>query len=1242
MKTNKNKKTIRLRFSVVGAALISTLSALIITTGVVNSASFSAESFYKKLIANDAAACYSSALKDTVKASDFKNFSSMMASGHGKKKVEVRLPSIDSSSNKMSAKLGDGSRGTSCYAVFDGDGTALGTLSGNMKGLFDLYGVSVPSQGDYDGISDFMKKMGYSEDTAKSGKKQYCYRLYTKGTDQKKTDLGKSKCINEDNYGETGLAPKDFNTFKEKGDVSSVEVGAHVVGSGSYAVHDGLEVRVNAGGPYDCGNSSGASYCTYIATIPDGIPKIGTTQLELKPGLTGKGSRDGIYLEITEKQDAGGSENAVYKRGPHGETAVKNITGAGRKAFSDLEKYNLYTQYLKNYYGFTKVSTKGCKKSKPSALANASKNEYYVYSPGNGWCLGDFDINKVGEKHVMEVFGNGENYVLNSSVDTLPKLLQIMGSYLSTSALDTQKATADAEDAEAENNKDGGACDKDDKSEKCKQEKEEEACFQQSGALGWIICPIIFGTKKAVSSLYSIVEPYLQVNGAIVNEIADGTQGSGSIIGPWTMFRNIANIAFVIIFLLVILSQVTGYGIDNYGIKRMLPRLIVAAILVNLSFIICALAVDISNIIGSSISNFLIKYAPPIDNKEIGNASNSHLGAYVVDGLIGVVISLLVVLKEGWAVVIPILLFLLTVAIAIAFAFIVLGIRQAIVILLIVVSPLAFVCYVLPNLKSVFDKWYKLFKDTLMVYPICGALIGGGYFASHILYNVALRDNQGDNLTKLLMTILAGALCVVPYFFIPSITKKAVDGVANLGTMVSGFGSTLGKKATKAIGNSGAVSGARENSREAMAGFRSGVYLRARGEKNAEKLRNGTLSRGAAKRYTNALKARTTKMNESIAARSAQGQYNRLMSNGGFDAAMASASMAENEAATKNYETMLKYGSFGMTGDSAVDNDGRILDNDGNPIQWTDKDGKPVYFSNKEDAKNGLTNKINPQSIKGMGAALREELLKGDGADVSKIQALQNALNGKGDKGRTEIAKALTTAKTQAAQSGGKKQISSNAIKAFSSNIANNPGDYKNKYRSLFDYANQTAESGDTSIDYNQAAGAGSLTPTTFLQTDKAQMDAYVAAYNNGSMSESDRANLSKVAHNIANNSNLNGNIKIKDYDEALNTFASDVNWNNVYSGNSSEVKIDHSNDIEPAAAAEQSQPRVTRLETPSTGNMGAAGPTANPQLNYEYHNAETLDSGLVVPHNVAERIRNEQGQNNNPPAPGSQNSNNA
>ena len=70
--------------------------------------------------------------------------------------------------------------------------------------------------------------------------------------------------------------------------------------------------------------------------------------------------------------------------------------------------------------------------------------------------------------------------------------------------------------------------------------------------------------------------------------------------------RDFANIIFIIGFLIIVFSQLTSFGVSNYGIKRLLPKIIIAAILVNVSFYICAIAVDLSNILGNSLRGILM------------------------------------------------------------------------------------------------------------------------------------------------------------------------------------------------------------------------------------------------------------------------------------------------------------------------------------------------------------------------------------------------------------------------------------------------------------------------------------------------------------------------------------------------------------------------------------------------------------------------------------------------------------
>jgi hypothetical protein len=207
----------------------------------------------------------------------------------------------------------------------------------------------------------------------------------------------------------------------------------------------------------------------------------------------------------------------------------------------------------------------------------------------------------------------------------------------------------------------------------------------------------------------------------------------------WSIMRNFANIVFVIVFLLIIFSQVTSIGISNYGIKRMLPRLVVGAILVNLSFWICAIAVDLSNIGGSSMkalfdsigAGFSLPGAQGGGFFEGFNGSDSGNWQSVVGTLLagGLGIAALYI---GFAAILPLLA---AVVVTVAATLLALIIRQAAIVILIVLSPLAFVAFLLPNTQPLFGRWRRLFITMLVLYPVISMLFGAGALAGKIIAN---------------------------------------------------------------------------------------------------------------------------------------------------------------------------------------------------------------------------------------------------------------------------------------------------------------------------------------------------------------------------------------------------------------------------------------------------------------------------------------------------------------------------
>ena len=333
----------------------------------------------------------------------------------------------------------------------------------------------------------------------------------------------------------------------------------------------------------------------------------------------------------------------------------------------------------------------------------------------------------------------------------------------------------------------------------------EANCGNSGGAesLGWIVCPILEWMRNSATDVYNnALEPALSVEPKLFTE-------GGATHDAWESFRNIANILFTILFLVVIFSQLTGVGIDNYGIKKVLPKLIIAAVLINLSYLICVICVDLSNIVGNGLRGLFDGLNAGTMNEELSRQiQGSGAGA---TGLTAV--ALLFVLGGGFLVVwknpgilIALLVGALGVVIAIFFVFILLAAREAAIVVLTVISPLAVVCYMLPNAKKLFDRWMKFWEGLLLLYPICGALIGGGNFVSRLLLSTGLA---AEGFWSAFVAMIVG---VMPIFFIPTVLKSSFAAMGAIGAKITGFGDRMRSGATRGMRNSNLYQDAQKRS----------------------------------------------------------------------------------------------------------------------------------------------------------------------------------------------------------------------------------------------------------------------------------------------------------------------------------------------------------------------------------------------------------------------------------------------
>ncbi|MBO7560693.1 hypothetical protein J6T21_01480, partial [Candidatus Saccharibacteria bacterium] len=459
-----------------------------------------------------------------------------------------------------------------------------------------------------------------------------------------------------------------------------------------------------------------------------------------------------------------------------------------------------------------------------------------------------------------------------------------------------------------------------------------------SALLGWVLCPVIKFTAGGADLIYKMaVEQNLRVEAGY---LAADDQGAHQ---AWQFFVGFANIILVILFLLVIFSQLTGYGIDNYGIKRVLPKLIVVAILINLSFIICQIAVDVSNILGHNLESMLDGIGISMNEEAKKNIAGELIGNMLTGvGLVGAVVGGVYVIKNISSLVtgllIPALLALLVALIAIIFFFVLLGVRKAGIIVLAVVSPVAIICYALPNTKKFFDKWFKGFKSLLMVYPICGLMLSMSRFVAKLIS----ANNYG-----FIGNLVALAVLVYPFFVIPTLVSKAISAVTSLGDKITQAGRGLRRKTRDGVKNTAAYQEAQKRREAAREQRRQQNFRRFQEGEGI----SGRLFGGKMKKYNDEQR----RLNADIA--DAQKEREEALKNGDTAAADA-ASLKEAAARAKKAKSTEKW--LGRKGTTIEDEYAKIAtedakiqarieyDRDVNPQTTEDENGNKRFVSTTE------------------------------------------------------------------------------------------------------------------------------------------------------------------------------------------------------------------------------------------------------------------------------------------------------
>ena len=275
--------------------------------------------------------------------------------------------------------------------------------------------------------------------------------------------------------------------------------------------------------------------------------------------------------------------------------------------------------------------------------------------------------------------------------------------------------------------------------------------------IGWFICPVSNWLADGIDFMYSALQEFLKTK-----PLETTNQNSGIYLA-WVIMRNISNVAFIVAFLVIIYSQLTSVGISNYGVKKMIPRLVIAAVLVNLSFTICVILLDLSNIAGYAFQDAFMGIKNTIST--VGENTSTWTWSEVISTALSngaLAIGAITFTTE----LLPMLVPAATLAgLTLLLILLIMAARQALIIILIIISPLAFVCYLLPGTEKWFKKWRDSFLTMLVFFPAFSVVFGGAQLAGILI----IQNASGPN--GAIMHVLGMLVQIIPLAITPLIMK---------------------------------------------------------------------------------------------------------------------------------------------------------------------------------------------------------------------------------------------------------------------------------------------------------------------------------------------------------------------------------------------------------------------------------------------------------------------------------------
>lgn len=262
------------------------------------------------------------------------------------------------------------------------------------------------------------------------------------------------------------------------------------------------------------------------------------------------------------------------------------------------------------------------------------------------------------------------------------------------------------------------------------------------------------------------------------------------VVTGWPFVQGIANLGFIIALLFIAFA--TSLRLESFSARRMLPRLLISALLINFSLVLTGILVDLSRLLMAIMASQIA--GDSLENMAASILEKSAAFNLVFTGLRKTGSLSLTSMAYDF----PTYMLQATIMIwGLLAGFIVITVgffvRYVALIMLLIVSPIAFLAFALPGAQKVAEKWWSEFIKYLLYGPlalfvllILVAVVGpqGGQGVLNVAVNSTLLESA------ISLTVVVGML-------IAAATVGKHVGIAGSAATV-GFMKGQGKKILRA------------------------------------------------------------------------------------------------------------------------------------------------------------------------------------------------------------------------------------------------------------------------------------------------------------------------------------------------------------------------------------------------------------------------------------------------------------